>query len=156
MLKILRKKVVSMAAFLVKIYWKTFRPQTLGVRAILIKDDKILLVKHTYSDSWFLPGGGMKKGETFENALKRELNEELDITVQNLKLHGVYNNFYEGKNDNIFVFIAKDFEILSNTDAEIEYFGFFEYNNLPEKTSPGTRRRIEEFLEGKGSYHGLW
>lgn len=102
----MKKLLLKFGAPIVKIFWKIFKPQTLGVRAILIKDGKVLLVKHTYSNSWFLPGGGIKKGETFETAIKRELNEELGITVHNLKLHGIYKNFFEGKNDSILCFFT--------------------------------------------------
>ena len=152
----MKKPLLKFGAPIVKFFWKVFKPQTLGVRAILIKEDKILLVKHTYSNSWFLPGGGMKKGETFEAAIKRELNEELGITVHNLKLHGIYNNFFEGKNDSIFVFFNDDFEISGKKDAEIDEFEFFDLIDLPEKTSSGTRRRIAEFVEGNSPYHGMW
>ncbi|WP_297983902.1 NUDIX domain-containing protein [uncultured Chryseobacterium sp.] len=149
----MKKLLPKFGAPIFKFFWKVFKPQTLGVRAILIKEDKILLVKHTYSNSWFLPGGGMKKGETFETAIKRELNEELGITVQNLKLQGIYNSFFEGKNDSIFVFLSDNFEISGKKDAEIDEFEFFD---LPEKTSPGTRKRIAEFVEGNSPYHGMW
>ncbi len=152
----MKKLLLKFGAPIVKIFWKIFKPQTLGVRAILIKEGKVLLVKHTYSNSWFLPGGGMKKGETFETAIKRELNEELGITVHNLKLHGIYNNFFEGKNDSIFVFFNNNFEISGKKDAEIDEFEFFDLIDLPEKTPPGTRKRIAEFVEGNSPYHGMW
>lgn len=49
---------------------------TLGARAIVINDDnKILLVKHTYQPHWYIPGGGVKKGESTKSAILRELNE---------------------------------------------------------------------------------
>jgi hypothetical protein len=37
------------------------RPLTLGVRLILVKDGSVVLVRHTYQDFWFLPGGGVEK-----------------------------------------------------------------------------------------------
>lgn len=142
-----------------KIYrlsWKITQPQTVGVRAILIKNNKILLVKHTYSDQWFLPGGGLKKGEKLENAIKRELNEELGVEVNEINLHGAYQNFYEGKRDYIIVFKTENFEIFPKKDQEIEQYEFFDFLNIPEKTSPGTRKRIKELLENKMTSHGDW
>ncbi len=60
----------------------------LRVSAIIIEDERILLVRHEkYGRSyWVLPGGGMDFGETLEEATVRELKEEtnLDITVDKL------------------------------------------------------------------------
>ena len=61
---------------LARIYWKIFRPLTWGVRLMLIKNDEIVLVRHTYRDGWFLPGGGLKRRETFTAAARREAHEE--------------------------------------------------------------------------------
>ena len=138
------------------IVWKIFKPQTVGVRGIILKEDKILLVKHSYLDSWFLPGGGLKQNETFENGLKRELKEELGITFQSAKLYGIYNNFYEGKSDSIIVFLIDDFEMNFSKNSEIENFAFFEINQLPDKISPGTQRRINELNPSKKPIVGMW
>lgn len=145
--------------FLYKIYrlsWKITKPQTIGVRAILVKNEKFLLVKHTYSEQWYLPGGGLKKGETLENAILRELDEELGVKAKNLFLHGAYQNFYEGKNDYIIVFKTSIFEISGKKDGEIEKHGIFGIDELPENTSIGTRKRIIEYIENKNSNYGYW
>ena len=152
----MNKPILKFAIPFLKLYWQIFQPQTNGVRTILVKENKILLVKHSYSNSWFLPGGGMKKGETFHQAIKRELFEELGISVENLKLHGIYNNFQEGKIDHIFVFSSGTFSTPTKSDAEIEKFEFFDFENLPEKISPGTKRRIDEFLQQKEGFCEDW
>ncbi|MGF7057417.1 NUDIX domain-containing protein [Brassicibacter mesophilus] len=46
-----------------------------AVRAISIRDDKILMVASNQGD-YKLPGGGIKKNETHEEALSREIVEE--------------------------------------------------------------------------------
>lgn len=137
-------------------FWKIFKPQTVGIRAILVENGKVLLVKHTYQNSWYLPGGGLKNNETFEQGIKRELHEELGITVENLKLHGVYNNFFEGKSDSIIVFSSTHFSQPNKKDKEIEQYNFFEISNLPQNISPGTRKRIEEYLSDNFSKYSLW
>lgn len=145
--------------FLYKIYrlsWKITKPQTIGVRAILTKENKILLVKHTYSNQWFLPGGGLKKGETLEQAIKRELDEELGLKLKNLHLFGAYHNFFEGKKDYIIVFQSDDFSLPNKTDSEIETYAFIDINHLPEETSAGTRKRILELIENNASNYGSW
>ena len=50
------------------------------VRGILIKDGMIALIKRTRDGETFyvFPGGGVEEGETEEQALKREIKEELE------------------------------------------------------------------------------
>jgi len=49
-------------------------------RAIIIKEDRILLARQIGSDYTFLPGGHIEFGETAEEALHREMYEELGIS----------------------------------------------------------------------------
>jgi 8-oxo-dGTP pyrophosphatase MutT (NUDIX family) len=41
------------------VFWWITRPVIVGVRVILARDGQILLVRHTYEDLWFMPGGGV-------------------------------------------------------------------------------------------------
>jgi mutator protein MutT len=143
---------------LIRLKWRIMKPVTIGARVMIIKNDSVLLVKHTYQNHYFLPGGMVKRGETFEQAARRELKEEVGIDLKEIKLFGVYNNFYESKNDSIVVFLCLEYQLKDNKnkDIEIETFNFFKLNELPKDISPGTRRRIEEYSEGKFVYYGLW
>ena len=54
------------------------------VAAIISKDDKILATQRGYGewkDWWEFPGGKMEAGETPEEALKREIREELSTEI---------------------------------------------------------------------------
>lgn len=54
------------------------------VRSVIIKDNKVLLIKRTKKDSiyWVIPGGGVEKNETNEEALMRECEEELGVKIK--------------------------------------------------------------------------
>ncbi len=50
-------------------YWRIFRPITLGVKLLLVKDGTIWLVKHSYQHGWFLPGGFSRKAGPIKHQL---------------------------------------------------------------------------------------
>jgi 8-oxo-dGTP diphosphatase len=56
-------------------------PRTRGAAAALLLDDlgRVLLVKPTYKDGWFLPGGVIEAGESPLGACVRECEEELGL-----------------------------------------------------------------------------
>ncbi len=63
---------------------------------------------------------------------------------------GVYTNFYEHKSDHVVVLSCEHFSLTGDTDREIERIAFFPFNALPESLSPGSRRRIREYLGSAG------
>jgi len=129
-------------------WWKIRRPLTVGVRALLLHEGRVLLVRHTYQEAWYLPGGGVKRGEMLKDAVRREAAEEVGATLGALSLLGVYTNLFEGKSDHVAVFVCDDFRLSGETDGEIERFAFFGLDALPPGASPGTRRRVSEYLAG--------
>jgi 8-oxo-dGTP pyrophosphatase MutT (NUDIX family) len=140
-----------------RLRWRVTQPVTVGVRLILLQDQTVLLVKHTYQPHWYLPGGGVKRGETLEEGARREAAEELGAELGDLRLFGVYTNFYDYKNDHVIVFTCTDFVLTGETDREIERFDFFKLDDLPEGTSPGSQRRIQEYVSGADSpIVGIW
>lgn len=61
-------------------------------------DGKLLLVKE-HSDNWALPGGGIEQGESAGAALRRELQEELNIVeCRMVGLVGIFTYFAPVKN----------------------------------------------------------
>ncbi len=131
-----------------RIYLFFVRPWTLGVRVILLRNASVLLVRQTYMDGWFLPGGGMHKGETFEQAVRREAREEAGAEIKDLALVGAYSNFTEWKSDHNVVFISRHFKLSGGHDREVAELRFFPLDALPPDLWPGHRRRLEEYRRG--------
>ena len=149
--------LLELALTLRRLYWRIVRPQTVGVRAIVLDEHgNILLVKHKYGKGWFLPGGKVKRKESTEDGLRRELQEELGITSTVIdRTLGTYTNVQEYKKDTITVYVVKTFSQNDKSHFEIESKGYFASNNLPDGTSPGTKRRIQEYL-GQQTIATVW
>ena len=140
-----------------RVYCFIFRPIRMGVRVMMIENDKVWLVRQTYMRGWFMPGGGLKKGETLEEATRREAREETGADLGAITLMGAYTNFTEWKTDHNIVFICNDFQINSKPDDEIAELRAFSLNELPSDLWPGHRRRLQEYLSGRAQpQFGEW
>jgi len=134
-------------------YWRLARGMTLGVRAVVLDaENRVFLVKHSYLAGWHLPGGGVEVGETFHDALQRELAEEGRIELSGEPvLHGLFLNSHVSRRDHVAVYLITHFrqDRLPEPNREIIACGFFDAAALPAETTRGTRLRISEVLDGK-------
>ena len=153
----LRHRLIGKGA---RLYWWLRRPRTLGVR-VLVRDEaaRIALVRHTYADHWYLPGGGVRKGESFAAAALREVEEEVGLTGCTVeRILGVYHSRREYKDDHIVLFVARAPDGASvhvHDRQEIAETGWFALDALPADLSAATARRIAEYRAGTIGA-GLW
>lgn len=140
-----------------RLRWRLFHPITLGARIILLRDDRVLLVEHTYRPGWYLPGGGVDKGESLEECIRREAEEEAGATVRSLQLFGIYSAFSEEKSDHVAIFVSRDFDVRPvAANNEIARAEWFPLDGLPEGLSPGAARRLAELKAGVPPRAGRW
>ncbi|HMN72602.1 MAG TPA: NUDIX domain-containing protein [Rhodoblastus sp.] len=122
---------------------------TLGVRAAVIDaEGRVFLVRHTYIAGWYLPGGGVERGETFGDALARELMEEGGIALTGApELRSLHHN--RGR-DHVAFYVVRAFAQgqPKQPDREIAEAGFFSPDALPDGATRATRARLAEILEG--------
>ena len=52
------------------------------VAAVILNGGKLLAMRDEYSPYYYLPGGRVKLGETAEQAVIREIQEELHVTAE--------------------------------------------------------------------------
>ena len=134
------------------LYWRFSRGMTLGVRGMAIDPDgRVFLIKHSYVRGWHLPGGGVEPGETMREALRREMMEEGNIDIgTGPEFFGMYFNPRDSIRDHVALFVIRDFTQSTppQPNAEITDHGFFARNALPSATTPATRARIAEVMDG--------
>lgn len=140
-------------------YWRWRRALTLGVRGIVIDHDgRILLVRHTYTEGWNLPGGGVEFGETLEQGLARELDEEGGVVMEGPpELTAIYDNRVAFPGDHVAIYVIRQWrrDRVPAPNMEIAETGFFHPDALPDTIVPAARRRIEEML-GRRAIETTW
>jgi 8-oxo-dGTP pyrophosphatase MutT (NUDIX family) len=139
-------------------YWFVARPISVGMLGI-VRDEqgRVLLVEQTYRDGWYLPGGGVRRKEPLDEALRRELREEVGVEpTETPRLHGLYWSFAESKSDYVAVFVVERWTRRPARSIEIANDAFFSPEELPDDTSPAARRRIAELIGGATDVVSSW
>jgi 8-oxo-dGTP pyrophosphatase MutT (NUDIX family) len=144
-----RRKVEPFTRPLFRIVSRWVRGLTLGVRGLVIDErGRVLLIQHTYIRGWHMPGGGVERGETIEQALARELVEEAGIAVIGRpRLLSIHSNHIHFPGDHVLVYRVDDWRVCEATSkGEIHAVEWFAPDALPDEITKGTRRRIEEAM----------
>ncbi|WP_348063315.1 NUDIX domain-containing protein [Devosia sp.] len=130
----------------------TLRRMTFGARVMLVEGDKVFLIRHTYVPGWQFPGGGVEPAETAEYAAAREVLEETGYRVVGaMELFGLYHNTSPVTDrDHVAFFVSHKFEkaFEFRANREIAEAGWFDRRQLPEKVTPATSQRIDEYFDG--------
>lgn len=136
---------------------KTPKSPILAVDVIILDNEKVLLVKratYPFIGYWTLPGGHVEYGETTEHALKREMKEELGISVKIKELLGVYS---DPKRDPRYhtvsaVYLCEKNKGKIKLNFEASEFQFFSLDKLPSKIGFDHKKVLHDLkkkLKGK-------
>ncbi len=120
-----------------------------AVLCFLHEDDKILLVKRKnepFRDSWHLPGGRVEEGESFEEAVKREVKEETGYEIEVKRYLGKWLDREFGFVLNVFEGEIVSGSLRSGDDAkEVRWFQKKEIESL--YIAPIMRRIIKRCVK---------
>lgn len=132
---------------------------TVGARVMLVDGDKVLLIRHTYIPGWQFPGGGVDPGESIVVAARREVVEETGYRVTGeMELVGLFHNTSTVTDrDHVAFYVAHAFtrDHAFKPTREIAEIGWFDRRALPEKVTPATSQRIDEYFD-KAPQRDIW
>ena len=99
-----------------------------SVEAIISKDNLLLFLRRNNSPAkgqWWFPGGRIRKGETLEEALYREVKEETGLEVIKSRLINVYSRIFDERHDITIAYLCKckgHKIVLNDEHSEYKYF----------------------------------
>ena len=64
------------------------------VTAVIVNNQQLLIMKDENIDGWYLPGGRVHAGETVEQAIARELIEEIGINLEVIRPLWLNQSFF--------------------------------------------------------------
>jgi ADP-ribose pyrophosphatase YjhB (NUDIX family) len=101
---------------------------------LYIREGKILSARSKNKELFYIPGGKREEGESDEQALVREIKEEIsvDLIANSIKYAGTFKAQADGRNSDTLVKLTcyfADFQGELSPDAEIEEIDFISYQN---------------------------
>lgn len=124
-----------------------------GVKCVLTRGEQVLLVRHTYGrrEVWYLPGGGVHRGEPPLRAAAREMEEELGLRDLELRELATFETRLERIAVRLTCTHAKlpDTALVRIDPVEIAQVGWFARTKLP--TPIGSEERMLVGLVDRGA-----
>jgi len=124
-----------------------------------IKGNKYLLLKrdkdeHQHSEKWGLPGGRFDDDENKEEALEREVKEEMGVSIKDRNYK--YLDKYPKDSKDVYVFYLEDDDIdlkditLSEEHGNVQFFTYKEILDLKKDAIPSNLEFIKDYQKVKG------
>jgi ADP-ribose pyrophosphatase YjhB (NUDIX family) len=132
------------------------QPRFTVTAGAVIEDEggRVLLLHHVFrrGDGWGIPGGFLKRGEQPEDAIRRELREEVGMELERVELVFV-RAIASGRQIEIIFRARAPAESIpeERKSAEVDKAGWFGRDSLPAALTRDQRRLIERALAGGGT-----
>ena len=141
--------MTDLRTHLFRFWFRVSPPMTMGARAIVEDaDGRVLLVRHTYTHGLYLPGGGVERGETVQETMRKELREEAGLELTQAPQQArIYSNHRIMRNDHVVLFrvAAGAWRSVGTPNGrEISELVWCDPLASPVDTSPATKRRLNE------------
>jgi 8-oxo-dGTP pyrophosphatase MutT (NUDIX family) len=137
-LRAARRLAYRLAGQLRRGYWFVIRPRTAGVKCVIVHDGRWLMIRNTYGHrQWTFPGGGVRRGEPVEAAVRREVAEEVGIDLGAVRPIGSYYSTRNRCRDTVTCFVADVESAGAVADGvEVAEVSWVDPDRLPVPLSP--------------------
>jgi 8-oxo-dGTP pyrophosphatase MutT (NUDIX family) len=150
-LTVVRRVGMTLAYRTISLVTRIAGTGSVGVKALVVTPSgRIVLVRHSYMAGWHFPGGGLKRDETPEQGIIRELREEIGLHCWASIDQSDEPTDRADPNCTgpaLFIFTDADYRFRSN--LEIEAASEFAPEALPGDCSPSVRRHVAWWQAGK-------
>lgn len=129
-----------------RLNWLVRRPRTFGAHAVaLTPEGKVILVRLRYARGWRLPGGGRDASEAPQDAVLRELREEIGMTAHGrVRLACELEQATHFKRDLASLLVVEDVRYEPRRWSwEVERIAECAPDDLPHDLAPISKRCIE-------------
>jgi len=122
----------------------TFTVTAAGI--IFNTEGKVLLLKHRFraGSGWGIPGGFLQAGEQADEALRREMREEIDLEIDGARIFAVRT--FKRQNQIEIVFVSRASGNIEPKSIEVERVAWFPPNALPDGLPSDQKKLIESVL----------
>lgn len=147
-------------------YWRRIR-QAVGKETVIIpgaagaivQEGRILLVRHHLLKKWQIPGGLQEIGESIQQTVEREINEEIGLDVRAGTLISVYSQpkwLIEFPDQSklqqlVFFFLMEgEFSRIKIQTNEIDDYRFFAPEEIPADTFDCCKQKVSDWFHFQG------
>jgi ADP-ribose pyrophosphatase YjhB (NUDIX family) len=124
-------------------------PTVMGVTgAVFDERGWVLLVRQSYNPGWRLPGGGIERGEPPQDAVRRELAEEVGLSGGTAAFFGLYVRKAGWATSVIALYRIEGAQVNFHPNLEVREICFADPRRPPDGSTPATRKRLKELTGG--------
>jgi 8-oxo-dGTP pyrophosphatase MutT (NUDIX family) len=149
--------LLSRTSFFILVHLRAvMSPVSFAVQALVEQGGKVVLIRHSGEADWGLPGGGVGRGEPPEDAILRELREEIGLTHSATpQLVGLYTRKVFLVTNLIALYRVREAGFVFKPNFEVRELMLTDPAAPPPGTKQGVRRRLAELL-GESPHDPYW